>query len=80
MLPQVALLPKGWYNINGKKSLVKGCSAFGTEALSEVLASNLAEVLCLKHVEYELMLARFFGELAVKNDKCKFVSICPFIV
>lgn len=35
-------LPKGWYRINGKKELVKGCSTFGTEALSEELASNLA--------------------------------------
>lgn len=71
-------LPKGWFNINGEKSLVKGCSYFGTEALSEVLAYNLAESLCLKHIVYKLMPARFFRELEVKNDKCKFVSICPF--
>lgn len=60
-------MPKGWYNINGEKSLVKGCSAFGTEALSEVLASNLAVSLCLNHIEYKLMPARFFKELAVKK-------------
>lgn len=71
-------LPKGWYEINGKIELVKGCSATGTEAISEVLASNLAVSLCLNHIEYRLMPARFFRELEVKNDNCKFVSVCPF--
>lgn len=71
------ILPKGWYKINGKIELVKGCSATGTEAISEVLASNLAQSLNLKHIPYRLNPARLFKSLAVQNDSCPFFSTCP---
>ena len=43
-------LSKKWYKINGVTCLVKGNSLLGAEPYAEVLATNLARILGLKHI------------------------------
>ena len=70
------LLSKGWFNINGKICLVKG-NLDWHEPFAEVLASNLARVLNIKHISYTLMDASLFKDVTM-NDDFKYVSVCEF--
>lgn len=70
------LLSKGWFSINGKICLVKG-NLDWHEPYSEVLASNLARVLNIKHISYTLMDASLFKDVTM-NDDFKYVSVCEF--
>lgn len=67
-------VPKVWCNINGIEHLVKS-SLFGEEPFSEVLASNLAEVLGLKHIHYRILKRELFKDLDL--GEYEYVSICP---
>ena len=67
-------VPKVWCNINGIVHLVKS-SLFGEEPFSEVLASNLAEVLGLKHIPYLILKRELFKDLDL--GEYEYVSICP---
>ena len=69
-------VPKVWCNINGIEHLVKS-SLFGEEPFSEVLASNLAEVLGLKHIHYRILKRELFKDLDL--GEYDYVSICPKI-
>lgn len=68
------LLSKGWFNINGKICLVKG-NLDWHEPYSEVLASNLAEVLGLRHITYWLEPASIFSSIKTYYN-CEHVSVC----
>lgn len=68
------LLSKGWFNINGKICLVKG-NLDWHEPYSEVLASNLAEVLGLHHIIYWLEPASIFSSIKTYYN-CEHVSVC----
>lgn len=70
-------LSKRWYFINGRKCLVKGNSLLGQEPFAEVLASNLARVLNIKHISYTLMDASLFKDVTMNGD-FKYVSVCEF--
>ena len=67
-------VPKVWCNINGIEHLVKS-SLFGEEPFFEVLASNLAEVLGLKHIHYRILKRELFKDLDL--GEYEYVSICP---
>ena len=74
------VLSKGWYCIEGKTFMVKGNSiteagTAGYEPYSEAMASLIAQVLKLPHVEYTLMPAQFFPD--IKTYSCDVVSVCP---
>ena len=62
------MLSKGWFNINGRKCLVKGNSLLGQEPFAEVLAFNLARVLNIKHISYTLMDASLFNDVTMNGD------------
>lgn len=68
------LLSKGWFNINDKICLVKG-NLDWHEPYSEVLASNLAEVLGVPHIAYWLESASLFSSIKTYY-KCEYVSVC----
>ena len=68
------LLSKGWFNINGKICLVKG-NLDWHEPYSEVLASNLAEVLGLRHITSWLEPASIFSSIKTYYN-CEHVSVC----
>ena len=72
------VLSKGWYCIEGKTFMVKGNSiteagTAGYEPYSEAMASLIAQVLKLPHVEYTLMPAQFFPD--IKTYSCDVVSV-----
>ena len=74
------MLSKGWYRVDGQLVMVKGNSiteagTAGYEPYSEVMASLIAEVLNLPHVEYSLMPARLFPD--IQTYSCDVVSVCP---
>ena len=74
------MLSKGWYRVDGQLVMVKGNSiteagTAGYEPYSEVMASLIAEVLKLPHVEYSLMPARLFPD--IQTYSCDVVSVCP---
>ena len=77
------VLSKGWYTDNSKEYLVKGNSVgltkgmCGYEPFSEVMASNLANVLQIPHVQYMLLPANLFPEIRVYD--CNYVSVCERI-
>ena len=76
------MLSKGWYRVDGQLVMVKGNSiteagTAGYEPYSEVMASLIAQVLNLPHVEYTLMPAKLFPD--IKNYSCDVVSVCTFI-
>lgn len=76
------MLSKGWYRVDGQLVMVKGNSiteagTAGYEPYSEVMASLIAEVLKLPHVEYSLMPARLFPD--IQTYSCDVVSVCPQI-
>ena len=59
------MLSKGWYHVDDQLVMVKGNSiteagTAGYEPYSEVMASLIAQVLGLPHVEYALMPAKLF--------------------
>ena len=59
------MLSKGWYQVDDQLVMVKGNSiteagTAGYEPYSEVMASLIAQVLNLPHVEYTLMPAKLF--------------------
>ena len=66
-------VPKVWCNINGVTHLVKS-SLFGEEPFSEVLASNLAEVLGLRHISYRILRRDLFKDLDL--GEYEYVTIC----
>lgn len=70
-------LSKRWYFINGRKCLVKGNSLLGQESFAEVLASNLARVLNIKHISYTLMDASLFKDVTMNGD-FKYNTICDY--
>ena len=70
-------LSKNWYKINGVTCLVKGNSLLGAEPYAEVLATNLARILGLKHIPYTLMDADLFKDIEVYGD-FKYVSVCEY--
>ena len=77
------MLSKGWYRVDGQLVMVKGNSiteagTAGYEPYSEVMASLIAQVLNLPHVEYTLMPAKLFPD--IKNYSCDVVSVCPLFV
>ena len=77
------MLSKGWYRVDGQLVMVKGNSiteagTAGYEPYSEVMASRIAKVLNLPHVEYSLMPAKLFPD--IKNYSCDVVSGCPLFV
>ena len=60
------MLSKGWYHVDDQLVMVKGNSiteagTAGYEPYSEVMASLIAQVLGLPHVEYALMPAKLFS-------------------
>jgi hypothetical protein len=72
-------LSKCWYNIDGKKCLVKGNSiddtgVFAYEPYSEVLASRILYALGFKVVMYYLADAKLFPDVSVYG--IKHVSVC----
>ena len=75
------MLSKGWYHVDDQLVMVvKGDSiteagTAGYEPYSEVMASLIAQVLSLPHVEYALMPAKCFPD--IKTYSCDVVSICP---
>ena len=77
------MLSKGWYHVDDQLFMVKGNSiteagTAGYEPYSEVMASRIAKVLNLPHVEYSLMPAKLFPD--IKNYSCDVVSGCPLFV
>lgn len=77
------VLSKGWYSVNGIKKLVKGNSYSeaskntGYEPFSEVLVSELLDVMGVSHVEYELDFACNYPEIHTYD--CNWVSTCKMI-
>ena len=74
------MLSKGWYHVDDQLVMVKGNSiteagTAGFEPYSEVMASLIAQVLDLPHVEYALMPAKLFPE--IQTYSCDVVSVCP---
>jgi len=74
------MLSKGWYHVNDQLVMVKGNSiteagTAGYEPYSEVMASLIAQVLGLPHVEYALMPAKLFPD--IQTYSCDVVSVCP---
>lgn len=74
------MLSKGWYRVDDRLVMVKGNSitetgTAGYEPYSEVMASLIAQVLGLPHVEYALMPAKLFPD--IKTYSCDVVSVCP---
>ena len=74
------MLSKGWYRVDDRLVMVKGNSiteagTAGYEPYSEVMASLIAQVLDLPHVEYALMPAKLFPE--IQTYSCDVVSVCP---
>lgn len=67
-------LSKAWYKIGDKTCLVKGYSMFCYEPFSEAYASIIADVLGVKHIEYELDYAYKYPE--VEATKHGIVSVC----
>ena len=62
------MLSKGWYHVDDQLVMVKGNSiteagTAGFEPYSEVMASLIAQVLGLPHVEYALMPAKLFPDI-----------------
>ena len=77
------MLSKGWYHVDGQLVMVKGNSiteagTAGYEPYSEVMASLIAQVLGLPHVEYALMPAKLFPD--IQTYSCDVVSVCPLFV
>ena len=67
------MLSKGWYRVDDQLVMVKGNSiteagTAGYEPYSEVMASLIAQVLGLPHVEYALMPAKLFPD--IKTYSC----------
>lgn len=71
---EIASLSKSWYEIDGKKYLVKGNHVGNTEPIMEVLSSILLDVLNYPHAEYEVGLMNNFPEI-VPTDGSRLVSI-----
>ena len=74
------MLSKGWYQVDDQLVMVKGNSiteagTAGYEPYSEVMASLIAQVLNLPHVEYTLMPAKLFPD--IQTYSCDVVSVCP---
>ena len=69
-------LPKEWYSIVKTEILVKSNSVGCYEPISEVLASNRAEVLGIEHVVYKLGLTEDFSKYVKSPDNYKYVSMC----
>lgn len=74
------ILSKGWYRVDGQLVMVKGNSitetgTAGYEPYSEVMASRIAQILGLSHVEYSLMPAKAFPD--IRTYSCSVVSVCP---
>ena len=74
------MLSKGWYHVDDQLVMVKGNSiteagTAGYEPYSEVMASLIAQVLGLPHVEYVLMPAKLFPD--IQTYSCDVVSVCP---
>ncbi len=74
------MLSKGWYRVDDRLVMVKGNSiteagTAGYEPYSEVMASLIAQVLGLPHVEYALMPAKLFPD--IKTYSCDVVSAAP---
>ena len=74
------MLSKGWYQVDDQLVMVKGNSiteagTAGYEPYSEVMASLIAQVLGLPHVEYVLMPAKLFPD--IQTYSCDVVSVCP---
>lgn len=74
------MLSKGWYHVDDQLVMVKGNSiteagTAGYEPYSEVMASLIAQVLNLPHVEYTLMPAKLFPD--IQTYSCDVVSVCP---
>ena len=74
------MLSKGWYRVDDQLVMVKGNSitetgTAGYEPYSEVMASLIAQVLGLPHVEYALMPAKLFPD--IQTYSCDVVSVCP---
>ena len=74
------MLSKGWYHVDDQLVMVKGNSiteagTAGYEPYSEVMASLIAQVLNLPHVEYTLMPAKLFPD--IQPYSCDVVSVCP---
>ena len=74
------MLSKGWYHVDDQLVMVKGNSiteagTAGYEPYSEVMASLIAQVLGLPHVEYALMPAKLFPD--IQTYSCDVVSVCP---
>ena len=74
------MLSKGWYRVDDQLVMVKGNSiteagTAGYEPYSEVMASLIAQVLNLPHVEYTLMPAKLFPD--IQTYSCDVVSVCP---
>lgn len=75
-------LSKAWYLIDGEPYLVKGntpgtfnsLGKVGYEPYSEVMASRIAEVLSVPHVEYTLAESSMFPE--VRAYRVRHVSVC----
>ena len=77
------MLSKGWYRVDDQLVMVKGNSiteagTAGYEPYSEVMASLIAQVLGLLHVEYALMPAKLFPD--IQTYSCDVVSVCPLFV
>lgn len=73
------ILSKGWYEVDGKLVMVKGNSITeagiaGLEPYSEVMASKIAAVLGIDHVDYQLMDAALFPDIT--THACPHVSVC----
>lgn len=73
------ILSKGWYNIDGKLVLAKGNSitengTAGLEPYSEAMASQIAGVLGIPHIEYTLLPAALFPDITTHG--CAVVSVC----
>lgn len=76
-------LDKGWYSIKGVRHLVKANSIndygqIGFEPYTEVMASIIAEVLGLPHVNYWIKLANEFPEINVNG--IKHVCVCEDVL
>ena len=77
------MLSKGWYRVDDQLVMIKGNSiteagTAGYEPYSEVMASLIAQVLGLLHVEYALMPAKLFPD--IQTYSCDVVSVCPLFV
>lgn len=69
-------LSKNWYYVDNDLVLVKSNTYNCTEPISEVLTSNLSNVLELEHVSYRLGLTKDFSDCVVSPDNYKYVSLC----